>query len=390
MKIALVSPYDFAYHGGVNNHISALEKQLTRIGHEVKIIAPTSQPVTALGDRFISIGTPKAMPAVGTTIRISISIRLAAQIKKILDREKFDIVHLHEPFMIMLCSSVLRFSKSVNIGTFHATKGLPGYHWGWPINRFLLKRRGRNLAGRIAVSPTAEEYANSFMPAQYEVIPNGIDLEEFNPSVKPIKKYNDGRLNILFVGRLEKRKGLKYLLHAYKEVKEKHAGARLLVVGPGTRYRRKMEQLAQSLKLKDVVFVGAVSNEELPCYYQTADIFCAPATGQESFGIVLLEAMALSKAVVATNIAGYASVVTNGREGLTVPPKKHKPLAQAINSLITDEDLRKELGERGRLTAENYSWDRVAKRVVAFYNSTLHEAEQKDAYNPSGLKQTQC
>ncbi len=389
MKIALVSPYDYAYPGGVNNHIAALEKQLTRMGHEVKVIAPTSKLGSALGSRFISIGTPKAMPAIGTTIRISISLRLAAQIKKILDRENFDIIHLHEPFMVMLCSAMLRFSKAVNIGTFHATRGLPGYYWGWPITKYMIKRRGRKLAGRIAVSPTAKEYAHSFMPAEYEVIPNGIDLEHFNCSVKPIEKYNDGRLNILFVGRLERRKGLKYLIKALKEVKPGHPEARLLVVGPGTRYRKRMERLVDSLKLKDVVFIGAVSDEELPRYYQTADIFCAPATGQESFGIVLLEAMALGKPVVASSIGGYASVMTSGREGLMVLPKKHKALAQALEKLMADEILRKELWERGKLTAANYSWNRVAKRVVAFYDKTLRELEQKEQLVLSSLRRPQ-
>ena len=135
MKIALVSPYDFAYPGGVANHISALEHHLTRLGHEVKIIAPASKAVTTFGNKFIPIGKPRAIPTSGSIVRITLSLRLASKIKEVLSQEKFDVIHLHEPFMPMLCSAVLRFSNVPNIGTFHACDGSPGYNLGWPIKR---------------------------------------------------------------------------------------------------------------------------------------------------------------------------------------------------------------------------------------------------------------
>jgi phosphatidylinositol alpha-mannosyltransferase len=152
MKIALVSPYDFAYPGGVANHISSLYKYLTNMGHEVKVIAPASKAVTAFGDHFIPIGKPRPLPSSGSIIRVTISIRLASTIKEVLNREQFDIVHLHEPFMPMLCSAVLRFSNMVNIGTFHACDGTPGYNFAWPFGRIMVKRRTHKLDGKIAVS----------------------------------------------------------------------------------------------------------------------------------------------------------------------------------------------------------------------------------------------
>jgi len=379
MKIALVSPYDFVYPGGVNNHITSLEKQLTRMGHQVKVIAPASQPVETFGDRFIPIGTPRPMPISGTTIRISISLRLASKIKEVLEREKFDIIHLHEPFMVMLCSATLRFSKSVNIGTFHATKGKPGYNWGWPISRLLLRRRCRKLAGKIAVSKPAMEYVSSYLPGLYEIIPNGIDLENFSREVPKIEKFNDKKLNILFVGRLEKRKGLKYLIDAYNKVKNEFKESRLIVVGPGTRFLGKYKKQVQDYGLKDVHFIGTVSDSQLPGYYNTADVFCAPATGQESFGIVLLEAMACGKPVIASNIEGYAGVMKDGKEGILVPPKSGEGLAKALRTIMTDSELRKKMGERGIITAKSYSWQRVAKSVVAYYNKVLDESSQEGA-----------
>ena len=384
MKIALVSPYDFSYPGGVANHISNLCKYLTNMGHEVRVIAPASKAVTTFGDHFIPIGKPRPIPASGSIIRVTLSIRLASAIKEVLDREQFDIVHLHEPFMPMLCSAVLRFSNTVNIGTFHACDGSPGYNFGWPVGRMMLNRRARKLDGKIAVSKPAMEYASKYVPGAYDIIPNGIDLEHFSSDVPPIQEFRDGKLNLVFVGRLERRKGLDYLLRAYHQVKQEVPDLRVIVVGPGTRLRKKYERWIRQHKVKDVVFIGYATYADLPRYYQTADIFCCPATGRESFGIVLVEAMAMGKPVVATNIDGYASVVTHGEEGLLVSPKDSEKLAQALLTLLKDKALRQKMGEKGRLTAQNYSWEQIAKRVSDYYLKAISESPQrKIANNPT-------
>ena len=283
MKIALVSPYDFAYPGGVVNHIASLERHLTRMGHEVRVIAPASKVVTTFGNRFIPIGRPRPIPTSGSILRITISLRLASTIKAILNREKFDIVHLHEPFMPMLCSDVLRFSNVPNIGTFHACDGSPGYEFGKPIGTIMLKRHLHKLTGKIAVSKPAMEYASKYVPGDYDIIPNGVDTENFSPDVTPIEEFCDGKKNIVFVGRLERRKGVKYLLEAYQEVKREIPDSRLIVVGPGARPRKKHEKWIKRHGLQDVVFVGYVTEEDKPRYYKTADVFCAPATGRENY-----------------------------------------------------------------------------------------------------------
>ena len=373
MKIALVSPYDFAYPGGVVNHISALEQYFTKMGHQVKVIAPASKAVPNFGDRFIPIGKPRPIPVSGSIARITISLRLASRIKEVLAEEKFDIIHLHEPFMPMLCSAVLRFSDTANIGTFHACHGSPGYKFGRPISTMMLKRRRRKLTGKIAVSKPAMDFAHEHIPGYYNIIPNGINVEHFSPEVSPVDKFCDGKLNILFVGRLEKRKGLNYLLEAYKQVKQKIPNSRLIVIGPGTRLLKKYERFVRHSGLQDVVFVGYVSYDELPRYYKTADIFCSPATGRESFGIVLLEAMALGKPVVASNIEGYANVITHGVDGLLVPPKDTRMLAQTLISLMADESLRQQMGARGILKAKEYSWEYIAQRVLSYYMRVLSE-----------------
>jgi len=374
MKIALVSPYDFAHPGGVANHISALERQFTQMGHEVKVIAPASRAVSTFGDRFVPIGKPRPIPTSGSIARISLSLRLASSIKAVLSREKFDIVHLHEPFMPMLCSAVLRFSNTTNIGTFHACNGSPGYRFGWPISAIMLRRRFHKLDGKIAVSKPALEFASKYVPGYYNIIPNGIDVRHFSPDVSPIEEFCDGKKNILFVGRLEHRKGLNYLLKAYRQVKQEIPDSRIIVVGPGTRLRKKYEKWIHRNDIKDVVFIGYASYADLPRYYKTADVFCAPATSRESFGIVLLEAMAVGKPIVATNIEGYANVVTHGEDGWLVPPRDSRKLAQALITVMSDEALRQRMAEKGRLKAGEYSWEQVGQRVFDYYLRVLNES----------------
>jgi len=374
MKIALVSPYDFAYPGGVAHHISFLEKQFTRMGHDVKVIAPASKAVSGFGDRFIPIGRPRPIPSSGSICRITISLSLGSTIKRVLERENFDIIHLHEPFMPMLCSAVLRFSKTANVGTFHACEGRPGYGFGRPITTIMLRRRNRKLARKIAVSVPAMKFASKYIPGYYNIIPNGIDLKLFSPDVPLIDRFADGKLNILFVGRLEKRKGLGYLLRAYEVVKREVPNSRLIVVGPGTRLRRKYEKEVERSGLRDVAFIGYVKTEELPSYYKTADVFCAPALGHESFGIVLLEAMAVGTPVVASSIAGYASVLSHGDEGLLVAPRDVKSLAQALLTLLKDRQLCRQMGLKGIAKAKNYDWENIAGRVLSYYVRILGES----------------
>lgn len=374
MKIALVSPYDFAYPGGVTNHITYLEYHFTRMGHEVKIIAPASKGVPNLGDRFILIGKPRPIPASGSIARITLSPWLSSRIKAVLDREKFDIIHLHEPLMPMLCTTVLRLSDRPNMGTFHASGARSWYDYGTPIAKLFLKKWFRKLDGKIAVSELARDCVSKHFPGYYNIIPNGVDLEHFSPEVSPINEFCDGKLNILFAGRLEKRKGLDYLLKAYQQVKQEVPNSRLIVVGPGIRLRRKYEKQVKRNNLRDVVFVGYVPYDELPRYYKTADIFCAPATGWESFGIVLLEAMAVGKPIIASNVGGYARLITHGDEGWLVPPKNEQALAQSLIALLKDEPLRQKMGAKGRLKAQGYSWETIAQRVLDYYMRVLSES----------------
>jgi phosphatidylinositol alpha-mannosyltransferase len=379
MKIALVSPYDFAYPGGVVSHISCLEQQFTRLGHEVKIIAPASKAVYTLGDRFIRIGTPRPIPVSGSVARVTVSIRLESQIREVFEREKFDICHLHEPLMPTLCTTVLRLKRTPIVGTFHASGGKPWYTMFSPIMKWYLDRWFRKLDGRIAVSKIALRYVNYYFPADYTIIPNGIDTHHFNSHVTPIDTFKDGKINILFVGRMEKRKGFDYLWKAYRLVKQEFPDSRLIAVGPGIRLRNKYEKRISHSGLKDVVFTGYAPYNELPRYYKTADIVCFPNTGWESFGVVLLEAMSTGKPIIASAIDGFTSVLTDGVEGIAVPPRDENKLAEALTRLIQNEQLRQQMGDRGKPKAMQYDWSLIAGRVLDYYIETLNRIKQPGA-----------
>ena len=364
MKIGLVSPYDYAYPGGVMAHIYHLSKGLREHGHEVKIIAPLSGPPPDLTDRnFLPIGRSVPVPTGGSTARISLSIWLEPTIKALLKEQDFDVIHLHEPLAPILPILILHLSKSLNIGTFHAFHGSSKTYW---LSKYLLRRSHARLDGKIAVSTPALNFVNRHFPADYTVIPNGIDFKRFNVETVPLLQLQDDKLNILFVGRLEKRKGLKYLLGAYSKIKWQYPKTRLVVVGPGNPEPELYRFIAER-NIEDVIFIGGVSAEDLPRYYQIADIFCSPATSGESFGIVLLEAMAAGKPIIASYIEGYSSVMSHGKEGLLVTPKSEDALEESLATLISDPNLRQHLGSNGLSTAPLYDWKVVTERILEFY-----------------------
>ncbi len=368
MRIALVSPYDYAYPGGVTQHVCHLALEFDRAGHETHLIGPCSARDIEAPVPFHRVSTPVSLPMNGSVARIGLTPRLSQDVKEILSSGTFDVVHLHEPFLPMLPLAVLRASRTTNVGTFHAFRPHAfAYLYAKPFLRYFTTK----LHGRIAVSSSARDYAAAHLRGDYQIIPNGIDYAHFSQPVEPPADLRDERPNVLFVGRLEKRKGLSYLLRAWTNVRAAVPDARLVVVGGGgglDHYR----QFVQARSDGDIVFTGSVSDDDLVRYYHAADVFCAPSTGQESFGIVLLEAMAAGAPIVATDIAGYRDVVTHEHDGLLVPSKKPDHLAAALITLLRSSELRIRLAQQGRTTALRYTWDRVAGEVLDFYEETIH------------------
>lgn len=364
VKIAMVSPYDFTWPGGVTAHVSQLAHELKLSGHTVQILAPHSPARESSDlDAFVPLGRSVPVPSGASIARVSLSWWLYRRVRDLLERESFDIIHLHEPLAPVLPLCVLEYSNTVNIGTFHA------YHHRQHLYRFsqpIVKRWHQRLHGGIAVSPAAHKYVHNFFPRDYRIIPNGIDVEHFAANAQPWPQYQDGKTNLLFVGRLEKRKGLKYLLAAYSRLKWEYPNLRLIVVGPGN-LDPESHQILSARNPADVELVGGVSYQDLPRYYASADLFCSPATGQESFGIVLLEAMAAGKPIVASDIEGYAGILRHGEQGLLFPRKDPDALADALASLINDPARAARMGAAGRRSVEQYRWQVVARQVENYY-----------------------
>lgn len=365
-KIGLFSPYDHAYSGGVQSHIREIADQFRTWGHTVRIVAPSSRPLRDDDPDFIPMGRPVPLPTADSIARISLSAWLHPRIKSLLERERFDVVHMHEPLVGFVPFSALRqidTNRTVTVATFHSYRNRRVW---WAIGPDRLANRLLNrMHGRIAVSNPAASFHNSHFPADYRIIPNGVRVDDFRDA-EPLPELMDGKINLLFLGRLEKRKGLKYLLLAYSRLKWDWPDLRLIVVGGGQPdadcYRIMSER-----NLQDVMMVGRTSDELRARYFKSAHIYCSPATGKESFGIVLLEAMAAGAPVLATDIEGYASVIEHGYNGLLAPPKDDEGLAQAIVALINDPSLRYRLAERGAETADTHRWENIAGRVMDYY-----------------------
>jgi phosphatidylinositol alpha-mannosyltransferase len=234
----------------------------------------------------------------------------------------------------------------------------------------------KRIHGPIAVSETARETFGKYFPGDYRIIPNGVDTERFSPELEPVSDYNDGRPNILFVGRFDPRKGLKYLLMAMPAILKSVPDARLLVVGKG--FLKNYYQRFLDPEVSDsVVFVGYVEPEVLPRFYRTGHVFCSPATGEESFGIILLEAMAAGTPLVASNIDGYNRVVDHMKDGFLVPAKEPDALAQGIVRVLKDEPLRNSLAENGLKKAAQFSWKSVTKTLEEYYLEVLERVSRR-------------
>jgi phosphatidylinositol alpha-mannosyltransferase len=377
MKIGLVSPYVYPLPGGVTQHVRYLYENLRLRGHTVRILTSShGLQRTSEGD-VIRLGKGFSMPANGSVGTVTISPRFVSQVRDLLERERFDVLHFHEPFVPFLSLVILRESRSVNVGTFHAYGGWsPAYEFGSRA----MKGYAERLHGRIAVSAAARHFIDRYFPGDYKVIPNGVDVDRFRRAV-PLSRWQDGTQNILFVGRFEPRKGVLDLLKAHRILRREGADARLLLVGGGPQEREARRYIA-TRRLGGVEFLGRVSDDEKAQLFRTADVYCSPATGRESFGIVLLEAMAAGAPIVASDIHGYKGVVRRGREALLVQPRDHKELAAAIDRLLTDRALAAEMSANGIRRAEEFSWPRVTAKVDDYYGFVIRRLAAAGALPP--------
>ncbi len=383
MKICMVSDVYFPYVGGVPEHIFHLSQQLRKRGHEVKILTSNfgGKTVETLkfcpNEEYVNrIGQALLIRSNKSFARLPIGWRPMNQVKQFFEKEKFDVIHIHGSLVPTLPIIAIRQSKSVNVMTIHS------FHpksKGYMLFRPFLMPYLRKLDGLIAVSTDARDASIRFFPGKYKVIPNAIDTSLFNPSVLPLNQYQDSRPKILFLGRFEPRKGLKYLIKALPYIKNEIPNVLLIVVGTGLWGYAYKEYITKEVE-NNIHFAGLVY-EERPAYYATCNAFCAPSIGNESFGIILLEAMATGKPVVASDIPGYRTVVEDGKHGYLVPPRATEEIAQAIIKVLHNPQLAKRMGEEGRRRALEFSWDKIAQQVESYYLTLLAHRNKSNEYN---------
>jgi phosphatidyl-myo-inositol alpha-mannosyltransferase len=373
MKVGIVVPYSWSFWGGVPEHAEHQARALRRLGVDAKIVIGHDPPGRLTNylhprrgrherppDYVIPVGRSVIVPANGALPNIVLSPSAIFRVKRVLEQERFDLLHLHEPMTPVIAVAALSFARIPLVATFHASGGLAWMKLATPVWGFLAER----LDHRIAVSPDAAESARAYLPGDYEVIPNGVAVPE--------RADPDGRENrIVFIGRHEPRKGLQVLLRAWPEIRRR-TGARLRVLGADP---LQVRLLLTRLRIPDdgVDALGFVSEAERTDELLNAKAFVAPSLGGESFGMVLTEAFACATPVVASDIAGYRDVMTP-ETGVLVRPDDPRALAEAVAALLDDEPRRLALAEGARRRAYAFSWDDIGRRLLAIYEPLVGQA----------------
>ena len=367
MKIGIVVPFSWSFWGAVVEHAELQAAALEELGHEVHLIMgndPPGQFTRVLHPRVGRHGNPPAnvipvgrsviVPANGSLPNIVLSPRTYGRIYRALKRERYDVLHLHEPMTPAICTAALVMARSPLVATFHASGDLGWMRFGGLLWGFLIDR----IDYRIAVSERARASQNRWLPGEYEVIPNGVLVPDSAPA-------GDREHRIVFVGRQESRKGLQVLLRAWPEL-HRRSGLRLTVAGADPlAVRLLLTRLGVSDEGIDVV--GFLSQEELTGTLLRAKALVAPSLGQESFGMVLTRAFACALPAVASDIPGYREVL-DPSASVAVPPSDPRALTAAICDLVADEPRREGLGEAARVLAiARYSWGVIARRLEEIY-----------------------
>ncbi|HSD56125.1 MAG TPA: glycosyltransferase family 4 protein [Candidatus Saccharimonadales bacterium] len=379
MRIGLVCPYNIAKGGGVKEHIFACQAELRKRGHDVYILTPRPQDYEDAepGKHIIFIGESKDFNSpLHTTVQVSASVN--DTIDKVLAEHQFDILHFHEPWVPMLSAQILSRSKAVNVATFHAK--LPETIMTrtmikvvTPYTKSVLKY----IDEFTAVSEAAAEYVCSLTDKPVALIPNGIDLAKYKMPLR--RSDNRKQKTIFYLGRLEQRKGVKHLIHAFKLLRDHDSNVSLVIAGDGPD-RAKLEALAADLGVDEhIAFIGFISEKEKIHYLRTADLYCSPALYGESFGIVLLEAMATGTVTVGGDNPGYASVLKGLGALSLVNPKHHAEFSRRLDLLLHENDLRRIWRDWAASQLPQYAYTTIVDQYEEVYEEALERHAGKKA-----------
>lgn len=375
MRVGIVAEYYRPWPGGISEHVHHQAVELERRGHDVTILTgPATPGFRDEGRRVVRLGWGYEFTHNGALSRLVVGTYLL-RFRSLLREHSFDVLHVHAPMDPFLPLGAVLAAQCPVVGTFHANFA-PGLLWDTLYRRLrpLTAPAWRKLAARIAVSEEARRSIGHYFEGDFQIVPNGVDTERFRPDAPRLPALEDGRPKILFVGRPDPRKGLPLLLQALPEVRRRIPGVRLVVVGVRPEEAAEHVGGLDPASRADVSFEGYAAPEDMPRYYASCDVFCSPATGQESQGIVLLEAMAAGRPPVAFAIPGYRDVVSHGVDGWLVEEPTAEALADGLARVLADPVALSHVAEAGRKTALRYSWPSVVERIEGIYHSALEGA----------------
>lgn len=368
MRVGLVCPYSFDVPGGVQAHVAELARTLISMGHEVSVLAPgdDSDDAAELPSYITPLGRSVPIPYNGSVARLSFGPVSYTRVRRWIRAGRFDVLHVHEPVAPSLSMLALMVADGPIVATFHTAN---------PRSRMLAAFQGvlqpflEKITGRIAVSEPARQVQVEHLGGDAVVIPNGVDVDFF-ASARPLPGYPRAGGTVGFIGRFdEPRKGMDVLLDAFGVIGRIRPDVRLLVAGSGDGaelVERAGPRLARSLTV-----LGRVSDAEKASLLKSVDVYCAPNTGGESFGIILTEAMSAGTPVVASNIDAFRRVLQDGAAGVLAPVGQAAPLATALRGLLDDPGRRAALAARGRSAVAAFDWPVVAATVLKVYETVM-------------------
>jgi phosphatidyl-myo-inositol alpha-mannosyltransferase len=362
MRIGMVCPYSFDVPGGVQSHVLQLAKVMRARGHEVSVLAPAS-PHVSLPDYVVSAGRAIPIPYNGSVARLQFSPAVHGRVRKWLTQGDFDVLHLHEPNAPSLSMWALRVAEGPIVATFHTstTKSLT-----LSVFQGVLRPWHEKIVGRIAVSDVARRWQMEALGSDAVEIPNGVDVGSL-ASAAPLDGYPRPGKAVLFLGRYdEPRKGMSVLLDALPRVVERFGDVQLLIVGHGD--EDELRGQAGEL-MRYIRFLGLVDDAGKAAAMRSADVYCAPNIGGESFGIVLVEAMAAGTPVVASDLDAFRRVLSDGEVGSLVPVGEAAALADALIEVLDNDLLRQRYVAAGSEAVRRYDWSVVASQIMRVYET---------------------
>lgn len=373
MKVGIVCPYNYFRPGGVQECIRELAKEFEARGHTVRVIVPQPKIVPKNIDKNVLMigGSTELNTPFATKADVGMSIS-NEKIDQLFRTEKFDILHVHEPGIPLLGAQLLGRSNTVNVATMHAT--LPGGVVSKSFEK-LMTPFAKYIAPRLhaitAVSVVSMQTALAYVPdADVDIVPNGINLSTYLPKQQISKKGRSKNKTILYIGRLEKRKGVRYLLDAYALLRKSQTNVSLVIAGDG-KLRAGLEARVKKYAIPDVSFIGFVSEQKKIELLQAADIYCSPALYGESFGIVLLEAMAAGAVVVCGNNPGYASVMKDRGRLSLVDPLSTAEFTRRLDMMLHDEEVRELWLSWAKDYVQQFDYHKVVDQYIAVYKKAI-------------------